>query len=656
MVDACTCRETDPNHGLMQPLILYTICIPKILNLFTFLNKHSIYSTFIQFSAFMVTVTTIFEQFSLLEQIFASKNFALLFFWRKPLDHTLIEIEEVLALLPYVEAGRFDEININSINEYINKIDLLRVRATRAMSKDDARSRSLWLSKISKLAQVSKNLQLCYFDGSLRPQPFGILIIGPPGCGKSCSSVMIAQRLCESIGKPLSKTDLVILNESDEFQSEYRTNHRVVIFDDVAATKTQLDSTNPYRKLIDFINNIRKSSLNPHLELKGNIQIQPEIVICTMNRLSFHSWLMEPMALWRRFKAVIVIRPDRKVTLSRFVPNVRYDKIDVHSLDLKTEGKEDGDLINTDAQSFKNLDEFIPKLIDDFIEHRLDQEEFIDFYNQNFSQPKTLTQQLQHYYDRLKDYWFPSKVVAHCDYENCEPHSGTEVKEPIQTISKQEKFIAKMNNLLHDFRLTSIMDDSRHHRRVSELNDMSKILDVDIDSEIGTLVPAHTHDISLTKMELLRATKYIIRLFSYSLPFAQNLVREAAILDSFLQATHWPYTIEWRPDRHTTPIDGLLWHPEEGVLFVIEMKARSTKTARSKSRKQLKRGLDIMVSSIFILGLSKIRLVGLTLFYQDKLIQISGLRGPWKADWQTQCVEYLHHAADATADYTITAG
>jgi hypothetical protein len=376
----------------------------------------------------MSIAMTCFETFSMIEHLIENFNWSLLYFWRRPVDFLLIEIEEVLAMLPYIEAGRFHELKFRTVEDYITKIDLLRHRATKAMSQDDIRSRSLWLTKIARLAQVAQNLRLSYFDSSLREQPFGILLIGPPGCGKSSSAVRIAQRLCESIGKPLLRSDMVVLNESDDFQSEYRSNHRVVIFDDVAATKPDMDTGNPFRKVIDFINNIRKTSLNPHLELKGNIQIEPEIVICTMNRAGpMNTWSVEPSALFRRFKAVIVLNDEKLGALTTIIstqPNAKNIK-EMNLFGKAPAGAEftnlydsyggkatTGSNISLFENKFVDVTTLIPKIIDLYTDHREEQRNFVDFINSTFHEPPTVWKRFQQFLSSYNP-WTKKRIVAH---------------------------------------------------------------------------------------------------------------------------------------------------------------------------------------------------------------------------------------------------
>lgn len=229
--------------------------------------------------------------------------------------------------------------------------------------------------------------------GMLRQQPFCIVLYGEPGVGKSSSAVRIAQACMRAKYGHFNDYDMVALNETDRFQSEYRTSHKVVLFDDIDASKpTCADTINPYHKVIDFVNNIEKTALNPNVDMKGKVYIRPDLVILTTNRRVKDnslgcSFVRSPGALARRFNYVIHLhsgfeRCSVKKTVSveptsdtcTFGENVRVD----------------------DVQGYQNIDrdilyEFLAK---EFMEHDRSQREFIDYMNaffDNLAKPESDT-------------------------------------------------------------------------------------------------------------------------------------------------------------------------------------------------------------------------------------------------------------------------
>lgn len=139
-------------------------------------------------------------------------------------------------------------------------------------------------STLARICMAIDDLETDVSDGTLRKQPFCVLLYGYPGTGKSSFAIQIAQALMTDKYGEFNSADMVTLNESDEYQSEFRTSHKVVLFDDIGASKYGLNDTkNPWRKVVDFVNNIKKTALNPNVEMKGKVYIQPDLVILTSN-------------------------------------------------------------------------------------------------------------------------------------------------------------------------------------------------------------------------------------------------------------------------------------------------------------------------------------------------------------------------------------
>lgn len=165
---------------------------------------------------------------------------------------------------------------------------------------------------LNQLYSVKTRVIVGRRESIIRRQPYGIIVAGPPGTGKTFGTKKLIKDLLLSINQPLYADDIVVLNENDEFQSEYRSNHKVVIFDDLGASRVSVIPNDPFRKIIDFINNVPKTALNPHLELKGNVWIRPDVVGCTTNlTIPFMvgkdnaQSLMCPDAINRRFQIMI---------------------------------------------------------------------------------------------------------------------------------------------------------------------------------------------------------------------------------------------------------------------------------------------------------------------------------------------------------------
>jgi len=210
-------------------------------------------------------------------------------------------VEELLAKLPAIRVGS----GVAGITrqQYVDRLTWIK-ELLRQSSIVNWRDRQ----NFARVSQALEVLKLEDSNGSIRKQPYCVVLTGFPGCGKSRYALEIATAcLRERYGNAYAG-DIVTLNETDEFQSEYRTNHKVVIFDDLGAEAIKSNSPNPWRKVLDFVNNVRKTSLNPNVEMKGNVFIEPDLVIITTNlkrELSVSSFMAASGAIYRRIQKYI---------------------------------------------------------------------------------------------------------------------------------------------------------------------------------------------------------------------------------------------------------------------------------------------------------------------------------------------------------------
>lgn len=216
-------------------------------------------------------------------------------------------IEELLAKLTSVRVGAYTVAGIT------RQQFLERLKIAKFLLRFDIKSfynRNLFRS----VAYAEESLRLDNSIGTLRKQPYCIVLTGYPGTGKSAIAIRLAAQFLRARYGFVLPEQIVILNESDAYQSEFRTNHRVVIFDDIDAEKVGMPTAlNPWRKIIDFVNNIRKTALNPNVEMKGNIYIDVDLIILTTNRrvdtFSVGNYMSCGSAIFRRFSSVWTVLP-----------------------------------------------------------------------------------------------------------------------------------------------------------------------------------------------------------------------------------------------------------------------------------------------------------------------------------------------------------
>lgn len=308
-------------------------------------------------------------------------------------------IEETLALASAIKAGAEGVAGITR-ERYVNRLVWLRALSRfHIFTKQDDRQKLTFV----RISNVLENLRLDSADGTIRKQPFCIILTGPPGCGKTGTAMKAAAQFLRARHGSFYPTDIVTLNETDEFQSEYRTNHKVVIFDDVGAENPARPGLNPWRKVIDYVNNIRKTALNPNLELKGNVYIEPELVIITTNlkvRSDFglYPYMVCIEAILRRFTYAVSLDPDY-----------------IHCR-LHTPERGNGDLgrAYTSGLTYSQSDgvrmtitDFLDQATIDFVNHHDQQQEFVDNINTIFDEPRTTSGPFGAFFsDVIRPYWF----------------------------------------------------------------------------------------------------------------------------------------------------------------------------------------------------------------------------------------------------------
>jgi len=305
------------------------------------------------------------------------------------------------------------------IEELLSKSSAIRVGAEEVAGYTRKRfmDRLTWLRELcrfnasnfyskrtfERVSHTLENLKLDDSNARLRIQPYCIVLTGYPGTGKSSFAIQIAAAFIRHRYGKFKSSDLVTLNETDEYQSEFRTNHKVVIFDDVGANKLNTSKPSPWRKVIDFVNNIRKTALNPNVDMKGNVYIEPELIIITTNlQISDYQishWVECPSAIMRRIKKHVLVLPGHKnCQISELVAQVQNTK---STYDYKSE---------FELQPVMTREEFIEHMLPESMEYMKDQENFVNKINAEFNDdpPKSV---FHCFYDDMIEPYLPKKMI-----------------------------------------------------------------------------------------------------------------------------------------------------------------------------------------------------------------------------------------------------
>lgn len=173
-------------------------------------------------------------------------------------------------------------------------------------SKQDVLYKTL-TAHLIRLDKLGNDIQACWHDSTLREKPFAAFIRGPSSVGKSSLAANLIHTVARVMGYPEGKEYIVSINGSDKYQSEFKSSHMYVIFDDMGNTRPEKCETNPLFILIQFINNIHCAALSPEAEKKGKNDIRSKVVVVTSNTRDLHAtyFSVNTSSIMRRFDVII---------------------------------------------------------------------------------------------------------------------------------------------------------------------------------------------------------------------------------------------------------------------------------------------------------------------------------------------------------------
>lgn len=220
-------------------------------------------------------------------------------------EYTFLTSQKVL-----IDLGRGNEIDDVTFDRRLQEC----IFKTESLLNTCAKSeRSFYAAKL----QVLKNMQSARTldqKESIREKPYGILLYGGSGVGKSAIANSIIRYVLEVNGKDSSPKAIITLNQEDKFQSEFRTHHKGVLMDDICNASLDRTDGSPVTPIIMFLNQVPMSALNPNAEMKGQVMIEPDVVCATTNvkDLLSNQLSNEPLSINRRFEVTITqkVRPE----------------------------------------------------------------------------------------------------------------------------------------------------------------------------------------------------------------------------------------------------------------------------------------------------------------------------------------------------------
>ena len=173
--------------------------------------------------------------------------------------------------------------------------------------------RAYYSSRLALLREIQTSRTLSKKEG-IREKPYGILLFGGSGVGKSAIANALTRFVLQSNGFDYSPRAVTSLNMEDKYQSEFATHHKGVIFDDICNTALDRTDGSPTLPVIMFLNNMTMAALNANADMKGKVMIEPMVVTATTNvkDLLSNQLSNEPLSINRRFEVTITqkVKPE----------------------------------------------------------------------------------------------------------------------------------------------------------------------------------------------------------------------------------------------------------------------------------------------------------------------------------------------------------
>ncbi|APG78982.1 hypothetical protein 1 [Beihai picorna-like virus 26] len=249
---------------------------------------------------------------------------------------------------------------------YMAEVEKLIIDTERLISMSKDVEKRVLKDQLIKLKSFQQKGFEMAGDGQLRHTPFSFCISGPSSAGKTTISANLIdyalKRIAFQNGNGVFQTQpkhICMLNEADEYDTNYKSYTLAVWDDDMANTAFDKSKSIPTDNLIRFINNANAKAVKADLGEKGRIDLEPLVYAATTNvpKKWAEVFSNAPESALRRFQLHIEakIKPDWVAK----VPNLK-DGIEVSKLDHGRMAKlaDQGDF-HPDAWDF-SVYEFLP--------------------------------------------------------------------------------------------------------------------------------------------------------------------------------------------------------------------------------------------------------------------------------------------------------
>jgi len=305
------------------------------------------------------------------------------------------EYSLLVACDSLMETGRLEDLKTESVkgeSDFESRLELLITKCySMIQTEKNPHAKSVLTNRLVVLKKLRSKLIMLQKQSPVRTKPYGVAIFGGSAVGKTIINSIITKVILTSNGFESSKRHVVTLNDSDPYQSEFRSYHTAVTMDDFGNTKADKYEGSPTAKIIDFLNNVPKAALSPIAELKGNVMIRPKLVSVTTNvkTLLAHIFSNEPVSILRRFNVHLDVRlreewvdPETggintEMLKGVFIPDawvIQLQRVEI----LRTPGAEPDDYRFVTILKDASLRECLDWMMDDTKKYYAQQDNFVE--------------------------------------------------------------------------------------------------------------------------------------------------------------------------------------------------------------------------------------------------------------------------------------
>jgi len=171
----------------------------------------------------------------------------------------------------------------------------------------DQTERSIINHKYDEMCMIRDDITSLSACRQMRDMPFGILIVGDSGIGKSTLTQYIFQYFANICGLEADDAYKYTHNYFAKHWNNFKSCCWCIIMDDVAAENPSLGDNSSVREIIQVMNPVPYCPEQAALEDKGKTPCKAKLVIATSNieHLNAYHYFSYPSAVQRRFPYII---------------------------------------------------------------------------------------------------------------------------------------------------------------------------------------------------------------------------------------------------------------------------------------------------------------------------------------------------------------